>query len=447
MPINTSEGDDIVVKGIRGGSPKEISSVDDDGVERLAVDAKMDHGQGNPAVVDMSELRYDAFGRLRISGPNTILELDANGTMDTVRYLATKNVGGGTSGIAANEPSFKLSVGMASGDKAVIATRRKIHYFKSNSQHIYITGRFSAGKTGLRQRYGYFTDTDGLFFQMDGTTFSVVKRSSVGGSVVDTVVNQSSWNKDKLDGTGPSGLTANLTKQFVFTMDFGWLGSLGVRYYMHIGMRKILIHQMDFSGLESQPYMYSGFSSIRCEIENTAITASASDMFMTCAGVQSEGNILHHGVVRSMDTGFSPIPITATEKVVAGMKIKSSFVNFSSVKAISFSLNPTSGNNQIYYKLIYNPTLVGATWASAAEGVVDLLSNTPTSFSGGSILASGFVDVVKAGSGNLEFDVTSTGDVWLGADLDSIADSIIIVVRSISGAANLMFSGLYREYL
>lgn len=424
---------------------REFQKFELDENDDVAVRNLVKNGQHNSAIFDLNQVRYDAFGRLRSSQPNTIFEMSANGTLDLIRYRTTKTGGTGTVGIDANEPSFKLSVGTTSGDFAIMATRRKIHYFKSNSQHIYITGRFNSAQNGLRQRYGYFGNSDGLFFQLLDSTFSVVRRSSVTGVVVDDVTNQDSWNVDKLDGSGPSGEILDITKQFVFNIDFGWLGSLGVRFYIHIGMKKILVHQMNFANELGFPYMFSGFNSIRGEIENLANTVSPSDLFMTCSAVQSEGETRHPGTIRTIDSGTTLVALTGIDTVFTGLRISPQFIGHTSIKTAGLSVNATAGNNQIYYRVIYNPILVGAIWTPAIEGYAEVLSGNPT-FSGGSILFSGYLDSAKSTSESFTFDAENVGDVWLGGDVDDNPDHLIVAARTISGSGSLLFTKGYREF-
>jgi hypothetical protein len=49
--------------------------------------------------------------------------------------------------------------------------------------------------------------------QQNGTTISFVLRTATSGSPSDArTVNQADWNGDKLDGTGDSGYTLDITK-------------------------------------------------------------------------------------------------------------------------------------------------------------------------------------------------------------------------------------------
>ena len=70
-------------------------------------------------------------------------------------------------------------------------------------------------------RWGVFDDQNGLFFGQNVANgiFVAIRRAGV-----DTIIPQSSWNVDPLDGTGPSGATLNLAKGNIFQIVFTWYG-------------------------------------------------------------------------------------------------------------------------------------------------------------------------------------------------------------------------------
>jgi hypothetical protein len=70
---------------------------------------------------------------------------------------------------------------------------------------------------------------NGYFWEHNGTNFNVVKRSYVTGEQVDTVVSQSAWNYDRMDGTGSSSIKIDPSNNQIFYMDQEWLGAGSVR--------------------------------------------------------------------------------------------------------------------------------------------------------------------------------------------------------------------------
>jgi len=71
----------------------------------------------------------------------------------------------------------------------------------------------------LNQSVGYFNTQNGVFFRRTGGVNALVLRSNTSGTPSDArFVNQTDWNGDKLDGTGPSGYTLDLTHPQILWM-------------------------------------------------------------------------------------------------------------------------------------------------------------------------------------------------------------------------------------
>jgi hypothetical protein len=96
---------------------------------------------------------------------------------------------------------------------------------------------------------------------------------------VDTVIPQSTFNIDKLDGTGPSGYNADFSKMQMFYIDYTWYGAGAVRW----GIRGtdgdiIYVHKMPNNNVNQEAYMRSGNLPARYEVSTfppiTLLTAN-----------------------------------------------------------------------------------------------------------------------------------------------------------------------------
>ena len=242
----------------------------------------------------------DAFGRTRISEPFTLFE-SQNRYRDG-QQVSSAITGGGSVTYHEDGSNFTLSVGTASGDKVVRQTRRTMLYQPGKSLEVLNTFAFSTLQANLRQRVGYFTVNDGVFFEANGTSLSMVIRSSVTGSVVENRVTQANWNQDPMDGTGPSGITLDPTKVQIWWCDIEWLGVGSVRVGFVINGIFYICHVFNHANEISNVYMTTAILNPRYEIENTAATGAASDMLQICSTVISEG-------------GFTPTaPVTYVPK-------------------------------------------------------------------------------------------------------------------------------------
>lgn len=384
---------------------------------------------------------YDAIGRFRVSEPRTLFELTAGEGLDTDRYIDVSTTGTATVVPDSASTSAKLSVS-ASGDLAITQTRRRIQYAVGSSQFILVNARFETPTANIRQRRGYFSNTHGLFFEIDGTSKYIVRRTSLSGSTVDTRIAQSSWNVDPLDGTGPSSKTWDCTKQTSYAIDFVWDNPI-IRYYISMDGEYVLVHvDNSLSGLTA-PFMETGMAPLRSEMEATGSISGTYSSYTTSAVVASEGNEVTLGRVRNVDTGTSPVSVSTSPKVVAGIRLKSSKIN-GALKPIKFNLNGVSGNNYVYYRVIYNPTLTGDTWADLT-GLAQGLANNP-SFTGGSVIDSGYLDLSSKGKVDAGGSTNIESDIYVGSDIAGNADALILVIETTSGSGSILFSGQYREF-
>ena len=231
---------------------------------------------GNQKVQPSWSTALDAFGRQRFSQPHTILDITNKYGVDTL-FSQTILTGAGTVTHLPNESSLSLNVGTTSGDKATRQSRQYLHYDPLKSQLVVMSRVFSPRKTNLLQRTGYYDVNDGLFFEDNGVNFAVVQRSSVSGSPVDTRIPQSSWNQDKLDGTGPSGIILDTAKANIYWLDFEWLGVGPVRFGIWYKNQAIVCHVIENENTLTTPYMKTGTLPLRTSIENNGTVATPSN--------------------------------------------------------------------------------------------------------------------------------------------------------------------------
>ena len=190
-----------------------------------------------------------------------------------------------------------------------------------------------------------------MLFRSSGTTTSIVKRSSVSGSVSETVVAQASWNGDKLDGTGKSGLTLDPTKAQIFWTDFEWLGVGTVRAGFVINGEFIICHQFDHANIINSTYITTATLPLRYEIEALGKLSSSGNLKQICSTVISEGGYELRGDAQTISTPLTT-PRTFTNSgvffPVVAIRLKTSPDRLDSVvipNALSFL---GQGNNAVF---------------------------------------------------------------------------------------------------
>jgi hypothetical protein len=360
-----------------------------------------DPGTGNKSAA------LDAFGRLRVSNPFTLF--DSSHRYKDNNLWNTSTASSGAAVFDANEGLVNLNVTTTSGSKVYRETTKVFSYQPGKSLLVMTTFVMNPAKANLRQRVGYYGAANGMYLELDGAGGNIlafVKRSSVSGALVETKVVQSAWNYDKLDGTGPSGMTLDITKAQILWMDFEWLGVGTVRLGFVIDGKFILCHQFHHANLVTATYITTASLPLRYEIENTGTTASNSTLKQICSTVISEGGYQLNGLQQSVN-----IPITAPRTTsVAGtyypilsLRLKSS-PNFLDAIVILTALSTLGTGNGVNYnwKVIASGTTTAGTWVSAGVNSAVEYNITGTSFTGGRTLASGYLNSSNQGSQSID---------------------------------------------
>lgn len=428
-PATASDYKDVTVTEVTDGA----------GDDRVGLDVNANYkGPVSVSITDDSGL--DAFGRLRVA-ENSILFDSYFVENDKSLLFSKKEVGGGTVTRNATTSNMELAVGTADLDRAVYQSKEYIHYIPGQSFGFLGTGKFATGKANLVQRVGLFDDDNGLFFEYDGTTFYVVVRSNTSGSVVDTRVAQTAWNRDKLDGSGDSGITLDLTKAQIWSIDYQWLGTGRVRFGFSIDGMTTIGHEVLNANNVTLPYTATGSLPVRYEILNDGATGSASTFNMTCVSVTSEGKFDAAVGVHAVDTGTSTVSIvTGSIRPVLALRLKSAFVRGTIVPGLISFL--ATSNDDILVRVYLNPTISGGTWNSAgAESIGEYNSTLNTTISGGEILESFYV--AKSGGIPVSLD---TAFLKVVADIDGNRDEIVIAAQSLTSSASVAAAINFKEF-
>lgn len=372
--------------------------------------------EGNVAITGTAQVSFadeatDAFGRLRVSNPYTLYDTQA-------RYYDHNQFSSNIAGTAnvvynANSSSYQLNVGSGNGDSIQRETTKTFPYQPGKSLLVLSSFSMNTPKANLRQRVGFFGASNGIYFEVAGTTLNMVIRSSSTGVLVEDRIPQSQWNGDRLNGAGgannPSGITLNPALDQIFWMDIEWLGVGTVRVGFIIDGVYITCHSFDHANTPSTlttdnttTYMTTATLPIRYEITNTGATASASMMRQICASVISEGGFQLSGSGNPRAAAHelgSPVtlPNDVTFKPVIAIRLKSTMLD-AVVVPINYSLVPVQ-QSVFKYRVYKRAITSGGTWVdSAADSAVQYNLN-PTALVSGDIAEQSFINSTNQSSG------------------------------------------------
>jgi len=178
-------------------------------------------------------------------------------------------IAGGTVAQANNMALLNTSATTASS--AVVTSISQIPY-RAGQGHI---ARFSCifvGVPSVATAYmgiGVGDVNDGYGFKRDNLGFNISYRTNG----VETNVIQTAWNIDKLDGTGPSGMTIDITKGNAYQVAYGsGFGTVNFSVESDVSGDYVLVHTLALANMLTEPSAFNPTFPIRAEATNGAGT-------------------------------------------------------------------------------------------------------------------------------------------------------------------------------
>jgi hypothetical protein len=369
--------------------------------------------------------RIDAFGRLRVSEPVTLFDSSFRYGDNEFNWSNYQTSGDAVLTHLPNESSMSLYLGTTADEEIIRETKRVFQYQPGKSLLVLNTFCMAAAKSNLRQRVGYFGTNNGIYFEQNGTGYNMVRRSYTGGAVDNTQVSQGAWNVDPLDGTGPSGVTADFSKTQIFWMDVEWLGVGSVRTGFVINGQFLICHIFHHANILDKVYMTTATLPIRYEIKNTGTTPTSSTMRQICSSVMSEGGYTPSNTTRSASSaiGGKNISDTVFTPLVA--------IRLRSGREDSIAVPITAdlfGLQQAAFKwaIIKGANVVGGSWVPALDDSSVEYNVTATAQDSGTLLQEGvFVGATKGGAQGLDLRPYAYS-MQLTRRLDSTRETLVL---------------------
>lgn len=344
----------------------------------------------------------DAFARLRTSDPSVLFTEQSQYNYGTIQMEPGNTGTGVLPAHDANMRATKLSATAGSGT-SFLQSFMYSPYQPGRSQSIAMTAVIGAGVAGAVVDIGYFDATNGIIFRQNGVTnLQFIQRTSTSGSPSDAnAVAQSSWNLDKLDGTGSSGITLDITKALILIIDLQFLGVGRVRVGFDIGGKIIYAHQFLNANNLTVPYMQTASLPVAMLLTATA-TGSTKDAYFKCASVSSEG-----GNLDLFGFMFSTPEVTVTagngaRTPIVAIRPKTTFNSLANRQFVELMgvVAVVTGANPVYWELVVGGTYSGQTFADVnttfSGTEYTSVPGSYTNLTGGAVIASGYL---AAGAG------------------------------------------------
>jgi hypothetical protein len=386
----------------------------------------------------------DAFGRLVTTQPYTTFDSQNRYAADA--QFDTSTATGGSTTYLSNESSVQLNVTTSSGSEVVRQSFRSMPYQPGKGLTFLATFVMGAPKANLRQRVGYFSTSNGVFLQQDGTTVSFVLRSNslpTPGTPSDVrTVNQADWNVDPMDGTGPSGRVLDLTKNQILYMDFEWLGTGDVRCGFYVDGQAQICHIFHNDNTQTSVYMQTAILPVRYEITNTGVTASSSAMKQICSSVINMGGYEQTSIEHVARRTTTLTAISTTFVPLVSIRLASTALN-AVVLPAKFNVMPTSTGDDFEVVLVKNATgLTSASWAATPSDANVEMDTSATAMTVGTIVDIQYVKSTNQSGGTINQLEAYNWDLQLGSSLTGTSDIYTLGIRVLSGSSGAAIGSL-----
>lgn len=379
----------------------------------------------------------DSFGRIRTSDPQNVF--DAQFTYD-LHPLLFEQVATGTGASVAHDTTNRNALmtfsSTTTGGVALIQTYEYFRYQPGKSQLLRLTFNFIESKANCLKFAGLSDGTNGYEFQNNGTTNQFVIYS--GTAVGNQTVAQSSWNLDKLDGTGESGYTLDITKSNHFVLDFEALYVGRVRMGFDIGGTTIYCHEFLLANTVTNQYIQTANLPIRCGMTCTGTVSTT--MRMHCCSLVSEGGQNNVTGYEFAQEGTATASSGARTHLLS-IRPKTTFNSITNrVKVLYIEIDMlVTGANPVLWELCIGQAISGtttyndvnATYSSMEYNTAGTISGSPTI-----VLDSGYVSSSNVTKGSSTMSLSAKYPITLDrAGAVRTLGTLSLIVTGIGGAS------------
>lgn len=375
------------------------------------------------------------FGQIRVAMRETQFDNVQEYGLDT-RAWGTQTATGGTVTFNTATGMTDLAVTSSSGSSAKLRTNTHFIYQPGAVTRVILTiAHGSAGQVNQVRRWGFFNDSDGIFFELNGSDLRLVRRTSTSGSPVDNVLSSTSWDN-------PSG-APTLTFGNRFEIDLQWLSFGTVRCWIN----GTLIHTFEFANTLPLPYTRTAQLPISLEVVNTGASTAATLSYV-CSTVYLDGGTTLRFVPRERALSAPKTGIGTTYAPLIGLRMASAVAGRTNRKiVIPTRSRVANASGRATVAVILNPSsTTGGTWTQADPTSGVEYNEGITSFVGGTELSRIFLPNT-ADSRELDGESSfALNGLHLRRDaFNTTGDTVLFVGKADVGTADIDIVARWKE--
>jgi len=330
-----------------------------------------------------------------------------------------------------------MSVTSTAGSKVIRQTRNVQRYIPGRMSTISFAVRLQNPVTGVRRRLGMYDGNDGFFFEDCGTVdpvtgepqYACVVINSDGPSPTVERIYRKDWNGDKLDGNGPSKITAVPDAQQLVSIDYEWYGAGQVIFSWVINGLPRVIHIFNNGNRLKSPWARTPFFPIRLEIENFGGATGTHYMWQGSNSLLTEGSVEKLGIAENILTPLTGINMSLSNTFYPIVSIRLKSTALQGIVLPTYFQASTTDNTDIYYNLIRNATVNG-TWVDHPDpNAFTQYNYTSTgAITDGFVLDSGMI-TANSGGGPIRIDTDTVYQIGRGS-MGTVSDTLTLAIAA-----------------
>lgn len=325
-------------------------------------------------------LEKSAFGELEVAQLEPHVELRFNYGLNTRLY----------EDVSANSGTFTIGSGLASVQSGTnssglgaMHSLETLAYIPGLGGKVRFTAMFTTGVADSIQHAGIADADDGYGFGYDGVDFGVFRLK--GGTY--NWIPQTSWSEDKMDGTGPSGMTLDQTKLNVYQVQYQWLGAGQINFFLEDDDTGefVRVHSIKYTNRNTTPSINNPTLPLSLHSENTGNTTNLTIKSSSMAAF-TEGQFDNPGLITDVDvegisylTASGEVPILSIRSRTTYQSVTNRVVS----QGVDIGVS-ADGTKPAIFRMYVNGALTGASFSDVNTNNSVLESDTSaTAITGG----------------------------------------------------------------
>lgn len=267
----------------------------------------------------------DGFYRLRTSEPYTLFEANTIYNDNSLLFDYENTINSTVTGPSGSCMTHTVSTSSVINQFSAQQTHYYAHYQPGKGFLAMFSFLMGSATQGITKRIGFYdvnnsdfsNPQNGIFLEQTSSGLYWCLYQGSPGNLIEKI-EQKVWNIDSFDGTGPSGVNFDVTKNMLGWVDLEWLGTGRLRCGFFVNGIP-LVAQVFNNTDKTLPYINNPYLPIRFEIRKTENVSTTDSLKVYCCTIISEGGYNPIGLI----TTFQGQKIlNVTTKTMVGIRLK-----------------------------------------------------------------------------------------------------------------------------